>query len=255
MCINCGTNSCGGCGSWQLPTGPTGANGATGPTGAQGVSVVGSSIDGNDHLILELSNGNIIDAGLLPQGTPGYTLIHNDNEDSFNQGLAGLNSLSPNKTFAYDPNNPDHELLAGDTLRIVAEFEQVTGAGVPAKASAGFRICLGNDTIVCTPDDATNSLLSTCFITSPSGGSKAAGVALVEIEINLKANPANQLAIVKVFNGSMTLAGRKAFAVDFTVGMNIYIKDIMSGIIGATQFPVNTLVCKHFKVERHKMPV
>lgn len=252
MCVNCGTNSCGSCGSWQLPTGATGANGATGPTGAQGISVVGASIDGNDHLILELSDATTIDAGLLPQGTPGYTLIHNDNVESYNQGLAGLNALFPNKTFAYDPTNPDHELLTNDCLRIVAEFEQVTGAGVPANAGAAFNICIGGDTIICTPDDNTSAIPFTCAIKAPNSGTKfRAGVVVVEIEINLKANPAQQLVIVKVFNGSMLLAGRKTLAVDFTVALNIYIKDIAL----IAQFPANTLVCKHFKVERHKQPV
>jgi hypothetical protein len=252
MCVNCGTNSCGGCGSWQLPTGATGANGATGPTGSQGISVVGASIDGNDHLILDMSSGPDIDAGLLPQGTPGYTLIHNDNVESYNQGLAGLNPLSPAKTFPYNPANPDHELLTNDTLRIVAEFEIVTGSGVPGKSAAAFNICLGGDTIICTPDDSTTLIPYTCEIIQPSLTSKPrAGVCVVEIEINLKANPAQQLVIVKVFNGAFLLAGRKTMAVDFTAALNIYIKDIATG----PQFPVNTLVCKHFKVERHKQPV
>lgn len=248
MCQTCSNSSCGGCGPWSLPTGATGPQG---PTGPEGVGVEGVTINGDDHLIVTLTNGDEIDAGLLPSGTPGYTLIHNDNVDSYNQGLAGLNALSPAKTFVYNPTNPDHELLTGDSLRIVAEFEQYTGAAVPANAGAGFRVCIGNDTIVCTPDDNTNTLTSTCVITAPSAGKKRAGVIVVEIEINLKANPAQQLCIVKVFNGSMLLVGRKVLAVDFTVAQNIYIKDIAL----LAQFPVNTLVCKHFKVERHKQPV
>ena len=252
MCTTCSNNSCGGCGPWQLPTGPTGANGATGPTGSQGVSVVGASIDGNDHLILELSDAKTIDAGLLPQGTPGYTLIHNDNVDSFNQGLAGLNHLSPAKTFTYDPSNPDHELLTGDSLRIVAEFEQASGAAVPANASVFFRILIGNDTIFLSPDDNTNAQPSTCGLSAPGAGKKRAGTIVVEAEINLKANPAQQLAIVKVFNGTGLLVGRKAFAIFFDAGpLDIYIKDV--AFLG--QFPANTLVCKSFKIERHKKPV
>ena len=252
MCNNCGVSSCGSCGSWQLPTGPTGANGATGPTGAQGISIIGASIDGNDHLILDMSSGPNIDAGLLPQGTPGYTLIHNDNELSYNQGLAGLNHLSPAKTFTYDPSNPDHELLVGDCLRIVAEFEQTSGAAVPQSAGVAFRICIGNDTIIPTPDDNTNTLANTAFLTAPGPGKIRAGVTLVEIEINLKTNPATQLCIVKVYNGSTVLSGRKNLAVFFDAGsFNIYIKDIAL----LAQFPANTIICRHFKVERHKMPV
>lgn len=37
-----------------------------GQDGAQGVSITGASIDGNNHLILTLSDGNTIDAGALP---------------------------------------------------------------------------------------------------------------------------------------------------------------------------------------------
>ena len=40
--------------------------GADGSDGADGVSVVGATIDGSNHLILTLSDGNTIDAGLLP---------------------------------------------------------------------------------------------------------------------------------------------------------------------------------------------
>ena len=40
--------------------------GADGQNGADGVSVVGATIDGSNHLILTLSDGNTIDAGALP---------------------------------------------------------------------------------------------------------------------------------------------------------------------------------------------
>ena len=40
--------------------------GADGNDGADGVSVVGATIDGSNHLILTLSDGNTIDAGALP---------------------------------------------------------------------------------------------------------------------------------------------------------------------------------------------
>ena len=39
--------------------------GATGATGAQGVSITGATIDASNHLILTLSDGNTIDAGLI----------------------------------------------------------------------------------------------------------------------------------------------------------------------------------------------
>lgn len=44
--------------------GDTGASGADGAPGADGVSVTGASIDGNGHLILTLSSGGPIDAGV-----------------------------------------------------------------------------------------------------------------------------------------------------------------------------------------------
>jgi hypothetical protein len=60
------------------PTGATGATGATGPTGAtgaDGVSVVGATVDGSYHLILDLSAGADIDAGYVrgPTGETGAT--------------------------------------------------------------------------------------------------------------------------------------------------------------------------------------
>lgn len=50
--------------------GARGADGQPGDDGADGVSVVGARIDGNGHLILTLSQGNPIDAGVAT-GPPG----------------------------------------------------------------------------------------------------------------------------------------------------------------------------------------
>ena len=50
-------------------SGAKGAKGDTGPvgkTGARGVSVVDAEIAADDHLVLKLSDGGIIDAGELP---------------------------------------------------------------------------------------------------------------------------------------------------------------------------------------------
>ena len=46
--------------------GKDGAPGKDGKKGVQGVSVVDAEIAVDDHLVLKLSNGNIIDAGELP---------------------------------------------------------------------------------------------------------------------------------------------------------------------------------------------
>jgi hypothetical protein len=63
------------------PPGPAGADGQSivgpegkpGRDGKNGVSVVNSEIAADDHLILNLSNGKIVDAGLLPSSAkPGY---------------------------------------------------------------------------------------------------------------------------------------------------------------------------------------
>lgn len=251
MCANngCNNSSCGGCGPWTLPQGLTGP---TGPTGTNGVGIENVSIDGDDHLIITLTDETEIDAGLLPTGSPGYTLIHQDNVESLNLGLAGLNNFAPAKTFTYDPNNPDHEILEGDTLRIVAEFEQKTGAGVPVAATDLFKILLVNDTIFLSPDDNTNAQLFTAAISAPGAGKLRAGCVVVEIEINvIDPGATTQIAIVKVFNGNTSLVGRKTVAIDFTVTFPIYIKDIA----GWAQFPVNTIACKSFKIERHKKPV
>jgi len=51
--------------------GPKGDKGDTGPagiTGKQGVSVVDAEVAADDHLVIKLSNGEIIDAGELPSG-------------------------------------------------------------------------------------------------------------------------------------------------------------------------------------------
>ena len=47
--------------------GKDGLNGKAGGKGADGVSVVGADIAPDEHLVLNLSNGNIIDAGKLPK--------------------------------------------------------------------------------------------------------------------------------------------------------------------------------------------
>lgn len=52
-------------------TGPKGAKGdpgTVGKDGKNGVSVVDAEVAADDHLVLKLSNGNIIDAGELPTG-------------------------------------------------------------------------------------------------------------------------------------------------------------------------------------------
>lgn len=52
-------------------TGPKGDKGDTGPMGrqgVQGVSVVNAEIDFDGRLRIELSNGNIVDAGEIPTG-------------------------------------------------------------------------------------------------------------------------------------------------------------------------------------------
>lgn len=52
-------------------TGPKGDKGDTGPVGKNGktgVSVVDAEVAADDHLVLKLSNGEIIDAGELPAG-------------------------------------------------------------------------------------------------------------------------------------------------------------------------------------------
>ena len=46
-----------------------GATGATGATGPQGVSITGVAINASDHLIITLSSGSTIDAGLMPSAS------------------------------------------------------------------------------------------------------------------------------------------------------------------------------------------
>lgn len=47
--------------------GKDGLNGKVGKRGQDGISVVGAEVAPDDHLVLNLSNGNIIDAGKLPK--------------------------------------------------------------------------------------------------------------------------------------------------------------------------------------------
>lgn len=49
----------------QGTAGPTGATGANGSNGTNGVSVTNAVINGSSHLIIYLSNGNTIDAGVV----------------------------------------------------------------------------------------------------------------------------------------------------------------------------------------------
>ena len=50
------------------PKGDRGDPGALGKVGPQGVSVVDAEVAADDHLVLKLSDGKIIDAGELPVG-------------------------------------------------------------------------------------------------------------------------------------------------------------------------------------------
>ena len=52
----------------QGPEGPEGPQGPTGATGPQGVSITNVAIDGNQHLIVTLSDGSTIDAGSIASG-------------------------------------------------------------------------------------------------------------------------------------------------------------------------------------------
>jgi len=59
------------------PKGDKGDTGAVGKDGKQGVSVVDAEVAADDHLVLKLSNGKIIDAGELPTGnSKGYSAVH-----------------------------------------------------------------------------------------------------------------------------------------------------------------------------------
>lgn len=49
-------------------TGPKGDNGKPGKNGKDGISVIDAEVAADDHLVLKLSNGEIIDAGELPTG-------------------------------------------------------------------------------------------------------------------------------------------------------------------------------------------
>lgn len=51
--------------------GPRGLTGPKGKDGKDGISVIDSEVDIDGHLVLKLSNGSIIDAGLLPESTSG----------------------------------------------------------------------------------------------------------------------------------------------------------------------------------------
>ena len=51
-------------------TGPAGKDGKQGKAGPKGVSVVDAEIDLDDHLVLKLSDGKILDAGELPNREP-----------------------------------------------------------------------------------------------------------------------------------------------------------------------------------------
>lgn len=62
-------------GPFTLPAGPAGAAGAAGATGAAGVSVTGAVINGSGHLILTLSDGSEIDAGVAQGAGGGATAL------------------------------------------------------------------------------------------------------------------------------------------------------------------------------------
>lgn len=59
-------------------SGKDGKSGTKGKDGQDGVSVVGAEVAPDEHLVLNLSNGNIIDAGKLPKAkaTAGKDRVH-----------------------------------------------------------------------------------------------------------------------------------------------------------------------------------
>jgi hypothetical protein len=76
-----------------------GETGATGPAGANGVSVTGAAIDGAGHLIITLSQGGPIDAGVAKgaDGAAGATGP---------AGTDGAPGTPGTKVFAYDTTPP-----------------------------------------------------------------------------------------------------------------------------------------------------
>ena len=70
-------SGCAGPTGGQGPIGPTGPIGPAGPSGAAGTSITGASVSGTGHLMLTLSNGQIVDAGSVigPPVTSGPSAV------------------------------------------------------------------------------------------------------------------------------------------------------------------------------------
>lgn len=77
------------------PPGPQGLTGAIGPTGPTGISITSATIatiSGEEHLILTLSNGATLDAGILPCCATTLRPVANRRCYAYGRGVWGANA-------------------------------------------------------------------------------------------------------------------------------------------------------------------
>lgn len=126
-------------------TGTQGPKGDKGDKGDDGVSVVDASVDFDNHLVLKLSNGSEIDAGVLTLGkTEGDTNVSISGGVSRNTVIDLIEDYMDNKTQLVDtegsikyigraiPNNP-----TGDPVWQIKRIEFLAGDDVETKWAEG----------------------------------------------------------------------------------------------------------------------
>lgn len=105
----------------QGTTGPEGPEGPQGPTGPSGVSITNVAIDGNQHLIVTLSDGSSIDAGSVSSGGP-YIITISGTSSGYITNTADRNKITSNDIDVY---------IYNSTLDVYFRKEtNVTGGGV-----------------------------------------------------------------------------------------------------------------------------
>jgi hypothetical protein len=116
------------------PEGKPGADGKTGKAGKAGVSVVDAEIAADDHLVLKLSNGNIIDAGELPNGAANLQQIINTQVSTIDNDAAAELTGGGETTLHTHPSTGGTEVISGTTT--VTFGSRATDAKVTVAAPA-----------------------------------------------------------------------------------------------------------------------
>jgi S1-C subfamily serine protease len=189
-----------GCSSQAGAQGPAGQPGPTGPAGPAGVGVTGASVNSAGHLILTLSNGQTLDAGVAPVslGTP----------------TAGTPAVQPTGT----------PLTMGDVFSLIQPAivrVDVTGQGFTA---SGSGIIFRSDGYVLTNEhviDAATSITVTLSNNQQYPATVNSSDTNLDLAIlKLTGSPAN-LPVATLGSASDIVIGGTVIAAGFPLGTDL----------------------------------